>query len=602
MYGSPPPEHVDRPIPGLHRSGLDALLADVMSRAEKASGMENKLYRLLEAVVSIAGDLSLPETLHRITALAAELSDARYAALGVIGPDRRLVEFITVGLDPQTRARIGDLPSGKGILGLLISHPVPLRLPDLSQHPASFGFPPEHPPMGTFLGVPIRVRDEVFGNLYLTEKRDGGEFTEGDEHLVVALAAAAGIAVENARLFEETRRREQWLTASSEVTTRLLRGAQAEETTQLAVDKASQIAGADATFLMLLDGPERLTVRAAHGQGMAGLVGREFTLAEPLGAALLDGRPRQLTPAVAVLQAAGRSDGAGSSTRSPGADGSGGSVCFDGPGGSVCFDGPGVLVPLESAGQVLGILVAVRRPEDQPFLDADIRMVHTFAGQAALAVEFSRALADRQRLAVYEDRDRIARDLHDLIIQRLFAIGLGLQGVLPLVSRGEVVERLSSFVDDLDTTIHDVRKAIFSLQETDDRPSGLRGEILRTVGTASQALEFEPQLILSGPLDSAVPDALRPDLLAVLGEALTNVARHSSALLATVRVGVDVAARRVSVIVEDDGVGPPRGGAAGQGTANMAARASRLGGTFALRRRAGGGARLSWSVPLDPAP
>lgn len=573
--------HPDAPIPGLHRLRLDVLLRELVNRAEDIIGVEHKLHRLLDAVVAVAGEQSLPDTLRRITELAAELSDAEFAALGVIGPDQQqLVEFITVGMDPHTRTSIGDLPSGKGILGLIITHPEPLRLPDLRLHPASFGFPANHPPMGTFLGVPIRVRTEVFGNLYLTEKRGGGEFTEQDEDLMIALASAAGIAIENARLGEETRRRERWLAASAEVTSSLLRGADPVVTAQLVVDKAAEIVEADVAFLLLGDGADsELQVAAAHGQGTEGFVGLEYTLSQVMThPVLVEGRPMAFNSGTAALEPL-----IDTAPPSP-------------------FSGPGIVVPLSASGRFLGVLAVARQSDVTEFTAADVRMVHTFAGQAALTVEFSHASAGRQRLAIYEDRDRIARDLHDLIIQRLFAIGLGLQGVLPKVTQSDVVHKLSTYVDDLDQTIHDVRKAIFSLHEPEEAPSGLRGEIVRVISRSATALQFEPLLSMAGPLDSAVPDGLRPDLLAVIGEALTNVARHSQAHTAEVRVVVDLATRRLTATIVDDGIGPGPDDVPGHGTTNMAARAHGSGGSYALEPGTQGGARLTWSVPLDPPP
>ena len=573
------PQSQEYVVPGLHRLRLDTLLQELVNRAQDIIGIERKLHHLLDAVMSVAGELSLPDTLRRIAEVAAELADAQFTALGVIGADLKLDEFITVGIDPHDRALIGDLPSGKGILGLLITHPETLRLPDLRLHPASFGFPPHHPPMGTFLGVPIRVRNEVFGNLYLTEKRGGGEFTDQDEDLVVALAAAAGIAIENARLYEETRRRERWLAASAEITSQLLRGAGSVETVQLVVDKAGEIADADAAFLLLredAEAPKRLTVRSAQGDRADEYVGQQYTLAGELEDEVFGGgEPRQFTDGTSIFVPA--------STLAPAAR----------------FHGPGLLVPLSTAGQVIGVLVVVRHQNAAPFAEADTQMVHTFAGQAALVVEFGRGAALRQRLAIYEDRDRIARDLHDLIIQRLFATGLGLQALMPRVQSTEIGHKISGYVDDLDATIHDVRKTIFSLQEPDDRTSGLRGEILRTVTVASAALEYEPQLIMRGPLDSAVPAAIQPDLLAALGEALTNVVRHARAKLAEIQVTVDTGTRMLTLVVEDDGVGVGPDLVAGHGTVNMAARARRLGGTSSLEKRPQGGARLTWSVPLD---
>ncbi|GAA0222856.1 sensor histidine kinase [Cryptosporangium japonicum] len=564
----------------LPRLRLDTLLRELITRAEDLLDTQSRLHRLLDAVVSIASDLSLPDTLRRIVELTAELAGARYAALGVIGPERLLVEFITVGMDSETRTAIGDLPHGKGILGLLINEPKPIRLHDLSQHPESYGFPPNHPPMTSFLGVPIRVRGTVFGNLYLTEKRGGEDFSEEDEDVVVALAAAAAIAIENARLFEQTHRREQWLAASTDVTDRLLRGADVTETSALIVAKAAEIAQVDAAFLLLRDGgPDddpRLVVRAAFGEGAHHFVGASY------------GVPSVRTELLA---------GDGSPYRFEG-DGAHPFVPLDPDPVPDRFLGPGAIVPLSSGGQVLGVITVARHEGRPPLGEADVRMLHAFAGQAALALEFSRAATDRQRLAVFEDRDRIARDLHDLIIQRLFAVGLGLQGVSMMVGSPEVTDKLNAFVDDLDDTIRDVRKTIFSLQEPVDRPSGLRGEVLRIVSGSAETLGFEPRLRLDGPIDSAVPDEVRPDLLAVLGEALTNVARHARAASAEVELSVDTDAGRVTLVVTDDGVGPGADVTPGHGTVNMAARARRYGGDCTLEPHVQRGARLCWSVPL----
>ncbi|EXG82498.1 GAF domain-containing sensor histidine kinase [Cryptosporangium arvum] len=571
------------PVPSLSRLRLDTLLRELVVRAEDLLDTQSRLHRLLDAVVSMASDLSLPDTLRRIVELSAELAGARYAALGVIGPERLLVEFITVGLDTQTRVAIGDPPHGKGILGLLINEPKPIRLHDLGEHPESYGFPPNHPPMTSFLGVPIRVRGTVFGNLYLTEKRGGEDFSEEDEDVVIALAAAAAIAIENARLFEQTHRREQWLAASTEVTDRLLQGADFTETSGLIVAKAVEIGQADAGFLLLRGEGEpqddpRLTVRAAFGDGAHHFLGASYTVPSARTALFAgDGSPF-------------RFDGGGAHPFVP----------RDPAPVPDRFLGPGAIVPLAAGGRVFGVISVARVEGRATLSDADTRMLHAFAGQAALALEFSRAASDRQRLAVFEDRDRIARDLHDLIIQRLFAVGLGLQGVSTMAGRPEVTDKLNGFVDDLDDTIRDVRKTIFSLQEPVERPSGLRGEVLRVVSGSAETLGFEPRLHLVGPIDSAVPDAVRPDLLAVLGEALTNVARHARASSAEVELSVDVGSGRVTLVVTDDGVGPGADDTPGHGTVNMASRAHRYGGDCTFEPQAERGARLCWSVPLRP--
>jgi signal transduction histidine kinase len=563
---------------GLSRLRLDTLLQELISRAEDILDVEDRLHRLLDAVVSVATDLNLPETLRRITELAADLADAQYAALGVLGTEGGLAEFITVGIDPHTRARIGDLPSGKGILGLLIEEPTPIRLPDLSEHPTSSGFPPNHPPMTSFLGVPVRVRGAVFGNLYLTEKRGGGQFTERDEDVVIALAAAAGIAIENARLFEDTHRREQWLSAATEVTGLLLAGAETSATRELLVANAAQIAQADLALLLIRRDDDVFEVHAAHGTNHETFLGRDFVAVEPVSSAVLaNERPLRLGPGTRAFSAA-----------------------LDEAAPGVEFPGPVLLVPLVTGRGLLGVLAVVRE-QDRPFADADVRMITAFAGHTALAVEFLRASADRQRLAVLEDRDRIAQDLHDLVIQRLFAVGLGLQGVSSLVRSPQIAGKLAGFVDDLDTTIHAIRQTIFSLQEPVDSSSGLRGDMVRVLAEASQSLGFEPRLTLQGPIDSAVPASTTPELLAVLREALSNVARHAQARIARVTLAVDTDAWRVTLVVEDDGRGIGQVVSLGQGIHNMKSRAQRLGGTCTLVPGPDGGTRLTWTASLADA-
>ncbi len=556
--------------PALRSLRLDVLLRELVDRAEDVLDVEDRLRRLLDAVVSVASDLSLPDTLRRIVELAADLADAEYGALGVIGADGRLTQFVTAGIDEETRRRIGDLPRGHGILGFVIEQPDPIRIPDLSRHPASTGFPPNHPPMTSFLGVPLRVRGEVFGNLYLTEKRSGGEFTDRDEDVVVALAAAAGIAVENSRLFEEARRRGDWLAAATEVTGSLLTGADSVSTAGLVVTKAAEICAADGALLLLRDGDE-LVVRAVHGAVPDERPGRGYSLPAVLMSAsdaAADLPPGLLEPA----------DGRGSALQ----------------------DGrPVLMAPLVASGDVLGVLVVVRGRGGPDFTDADSGMIRSFAGQASLAVEFARAATDRQRLAVLEDRTRIAEDLHDVVIQRLFAVGMGLQALSARPESGQARERMSGFIDDLDDTIRAIRQTIFSLQEPADRSTGLRGEVLRVVADATPALGFEPRLTLQGPLDSTVPEKAVPEVLAVLREALSNVARHAHASQAHVRVVADPRHWTLTMVVEDDGVGPGPDDVAGQGTATMAARARRLGGTSALEPGRDGGARLTWRVSLD---
>ena len=366
----------------------------------------DRLRRLIGAVATLGSDLELGDLLERLTAAAVDLVDATYGALGVLDPSRTSLEaFVTVGLDADQVAAIGHLPKGRGILGLLITQPQPLRLPDLRAHPDSAGFPPNHPPMSSFLGVPVFVGGEVYGNLYLTDKKGAAEFTEVDADLVLSLAVAAGVAIENARL--------------------------------------------------------HATVR---------------------------------------------------------------------------------------------------------------------------------------ELDVLRDRERIARDLHDTVIQRLFATGLALQGAARLAERPEVVARIQRAVDELDVTVREVRSSIFELHTAEVASRGLRRQLLAIGDEMAEALGYAPSFRFEGPVDSAVTDEVIPHVLSVVREGLANIARHAGS--PTAEVLVRVATDHLVVLVEDRGHGPgaPRDG--GRGLANLGSRAEELGGEMRLEPRVEGGSRLVWRVPV----
>ncbi len=368
------------------------------------------LRQLLDAVITVGSDLDLETVLRHIVESAVSLVDARYGALGVLDESgKRLSQFITAGMDDETYRAIGVLPEGHGILGLLILDPVPIRLPDLHEHPDSFGFPPNHPPMKSFLGVPVRIRNQVFGNLYLTDKTSAEVFNDVDQELVVALATAAGVAIENARLHMRVR-----------------------------------------------------------------------------------------------------------------------------------------------------------------------------------------------DMALLEDRERIARDLHDTVIQRLFATGLRLQGAIRLADRPELAERITQAVDDLDLTVKQIRTAIFGLEASRRAAGGLRQRLLALTAEASGPLGLHPGLLFDGPVDT-VSEEVATELLAVLREALTNAARHAGANRVDVSVEV-VTGGEVLLRVADDGRGmPDELGSGGHGLPNMKARASRLGGTVQIVPGAASGTVIEWRVP-DAAP
>jgi len=368
-------------------------------------GGTDRLQRLIAAVATLGSENDLATLLTRLAEAAVELVDARYGALGVLDPGlTHLDQFITVGIDDEGTRAIGALPEGHGILGLLIVDPQPLRLPDLTAHPDSFGFPPNHPPMRSFLGVPVFVGGVVYGNLYLTDKRTADAFTEVDAELVLSLAVAAGVAIENSRLQSRVR-----------------------------------------------------------------------------------------------------------------------------------------------------------------------------------------------ELDVLRDRERIARDLHDTVIQRLFATGLALQGAARLAERPEVVQRIQQAVDELDVTVREVRSSIFELHTTEVAANGLRRQLLAVGDAMSGALGYPATFRFEGPVDSGVPDELVPHVVSVVREGLANIARHAAS--PTAEVLVRVTSGHIVVEIEDRGSGPGAARADGRGLANLSSRAEECGGEMVLEARSGGGTRLLWQVP-----
>ncbi|MEV6158072.1 GAF domain-containing protein [Nonomuraea sp. NPDC052129] len=531
---------------------LDELLAELQVRLNAVLATRDRVHALLDAVVSVGSDLDLETVLRRIVETATNLVDASYGALGVIGHESTLIEFIPVGLTEEEIAKIEHWPHGLGLLGLLIKDARPLRLARIADHPESYGFPPGHPPMGTFLGVPIRMREEVFGNLYLTEKRGGGEFDEEDEAVVIALATAAGVAVENARLYEQTRRREKWLRASSEITTSLLSGTDPRDVLVILTSKAKEMTDADLVELMVpADGGTRLVVEIAEGDRAGELLGTSCAVATTMAGEVYT-RGESLTEGDMRL-----------------------------------------LVPLGAPPSVRGVVAMSKRSGRLPFSEADGHMLGAFAGQAAIAVELAEVRRAAERLSLLEDRDRIARDLHDVVIQRLFAVAMTLMGAVRLIERPEATSRVQHAVDELDETIRQIRASIFALQGSGT--SGLRGQVAELVDGAAAHLGFRPGLRLEGQLDTLVSQSVAEQVTAVLREALSNLVRHAKATKADILL--EAAAGRLTLVVTDNGVGIEPDGRR-SGLANLEERATRLGGTFTVDSPEGGGTRLSWSVSL----
>ncbi|MGI8457653.1 MAG: GAF domain-containing protein [Propionibacteriaceae bacterium] len=533
---------------------------------------EVRLRSLLAANRAIVGELSLPAVLRQIAETARQVAGARYAALGVIGPDGLLEEFVHSGMDPQTVARIGHLPTGKGVLGTLIADPQPLRLGCIADDPRSSGFPAHHPPMRTFLGVPIRSRDTVFGNLYLTDRIDGQDFSEQDESLVLALAATAGVAVENARLYGDSRRQQEWLRASGEISRDLLAADEDDEDVLRRIATSVQrLADADVVAILLPtpDLPPDLQVVAASGQRSAELW-------------------RTRHPAEGSLAWRVMSSGRGVQVDVTRSDET---VLLD----AFVAVGPVMALPLTGESRSRGAIVLGRTRERHPFTDADLQMAETFAGQAALALELADARSDQERLGVLEDRDRIARDLHDHVIQRLFAIGLDVQSLAAAVEAPSLRTRMSRTVDDLDETIRQLRTSIFALRENRITAQSVRQLAENLVVELESVLGSRPDVRCAGPLDTLVDERVVGDVEAVLREALTNVAKHAGA--EKVSVQLSIRRGRLTVQVLDDGVGLARG-ALFSGLDNLRVRAEQYGGDLDVRNREEGGLRLAWTIPL----
>jgi signal transduction histidine kinase len=551
---------------------LDDLMGELQGRLTTIQVTPDRVQGLLDAVLAVGSDLDLQTVLYRIVQAASRLVEAKYGALGVIGDNDTLSQFLTIGIDDAAAADIGPLPSGHGLLGVLITDPRTLRLDDLSQHPSSFGFPAKHPPMRTFLGVPIRIRDEVFGNLYLTEKANGAVFDEEDANVVRALATAAGVAIENARLYDSVRRRERWLTASSEITTALLSGLETEDVLNLVVARARELGDADFAAIALPLG-EDLIIEIAEGSNADDMAGKRLQINDTLaGECFRSGR------SICVEDVRDDARAGAELARRSGF-------------------GPALYVPLRVGATTRAILIIANLVGGAVLASPEQELFGAFAGQAALGLELARQRSVNDRLSVFRDRDRIARDLHDLVIQRLFAIGMHLESSMRFMTNPEAGQLVQNAVEDLDKTIKEIRSTIYALTRNDrTQSSSLRARVVAATEEAGGALGFVPALRLEGLVDTKVPPEVGENVLAVLHEALSNAARHAHA--SHVAACVAVEEHKVIVVIEDDGKGIPPGVGRRSGLANLEARAATLGGGCSITNRVDGGTEVRWWAPL----
>jgi signal transduction histidine kinase len=515
--------------------------------------------KLLEAGLVLTSELSLPAVLQRIVELAAELTGARYGALGVLGPGGELIDFVTTGIGAQQRTAIGHLPVGQGILGVLISDVRPLRLADIAGDPRSVGFPPNHPPMRSFLGAPVMARGQVFGNLYMTEKRGAAEFDADDERTLVLLAVQAGVAIENARLYEEVQRRAERLEAVRELTDVMLAGAEPATALAMLAARARELVATDLAVVLTATADGDLLIRAADGF----LAGHELAV-DTLSRAVV------ATGEAAVATAPTDAGGAGP-------------------------DGPTVIVPLRAADRTFGVLAVLRSAGRPAFSEQEIALVETFAGQAAIALEYTRAQSELRRLAVLEDRERIAAELHDGAIQALFAVGMRLQGAASLAVDAEQRGRIETAVGEIDHTIRDLRNYIFGL-----RPGVLAEQHLeQALRQLVDDFQQRTGVTTVADIDQGVAAELAPragDVVQLTREALSNVSRHAGA--ATCRVSLHRSEAGALLEIDDDGTGfDPATVRPGQGLGNLAARAERLGGRLELHSVESEGTTVSVVLP-----
>jgi signal transduction histidine kinase len=524
--------------------------------------------------MAAASSSHLEATLHDIVSAAVEHVDARYGAMGVLTPDgRRLDRFVIVGMDSDDGERIGRLPSGRGILSLLVEQPIALRLDDLTAHPAATGFPPGHPQMRSFLGVPVRVRDAVFGNLYLTEKRTGERFTAADVEVAEALAAVAGLAIEKARLAERAEAGRRWGQGSTEMATALLSGADPDEVLRSASTLVSTLTDADMAGVLSpsVDDDSTLTIVSAVGSGAADVEGVRVPLeGTHVGAARRAGAAR-LIDDISTMPVHGRLDAASIElTRG---------------------FGPAMLVPLGTPPRS-HLLAVMRRKGREPFQPGDLELLAAFAAQTSVSLELAHSHQREARLQRQADRDRIARDLHDHVVQRIFATALSLDRLSRSLSADRPAEsaQLARSVDELDETMAEIRAAIFELHQ-DDELASVRRRLSEVVRQVTEGSDLRRDVRLRGGLDE-LPRDLVPDLLAVVRELVTNVVRHASARRVTVTVS---AGNKVRVVVTDDGVGL-RPVTVRSGLANLADRAERRGGRLTANGGPGG-TEVHWVVP-----
>ncbi len=519
---------------------------------------QGRLRALVRANRAVVLHLELPVVLRTIVESAVELVGARYGALGVIAEGGGLEQFIHVGMTEDDVTRIGHLPEGHGLLGALIDDPRPIRLDSIADDPRSSGFPDGHPPMTAFLGVPITVRDSVYGNLYLTDPVGGG-FTEDDEQLVKAVAANAGFAIDNARLFAEAAARQAWSASTAEMTASIL----GSESSRAREDLATRVAS-------LLDARAAFVLGGEDEGDVVRVLGSSDGTLHPAGLPLTD----RIRNAVEGVQPARVDELIGL------------------PLATDWEPGPALIIPFDGMNGEPQVLIALRESGAPGFSAFELERAVAFAGQAAIAMELAEARAARERVVLLEDRARIARDLHDHVIQQLFGTGLELKGVESVLGPGALARRIDGTVTSLDEAIAQIRTAIFSLSRQLEPGESLRHRVIDIVEEVGELLPAT--VSFSGPVDVVSDPELADDIAAFVREGLTNAVRHSGAGAAT--VDVVATADEITVAVADNGRGIGDTGRR-SGLKNLSERAERRAGALDIESTAEG-TRLRLRLPV----
>jgi signal transduction histidine kinase len=540
---------------------------------------QNRLRALVDAGVAITSELSLDALLQRLVEAAAELTGARYAALGVI--DRsgsELERFLTTGMDSETHAAIGDLPRGRGILGVLISEDTPLRLHDLGQDPRAVGFPPNHPPMSTFLGVPIHLRGIAYGNLYLTEKAEGEDFTEEDQELVGLLASQAAVAIENARLYEAATTWSKQLESLNEVGNALATETDLDRLLDLIARRSRELLDARLVTVLLPSGPDEMRFVAVAGEGGEQIVGETI--------------PRSTSKTGRVLER-GQSERVDSVLDDPDVD----------PHATRLLAArTGLWVPLLVRGRAIGVLAAHDKlGRDVRFTETDLRLAETFAARAALAVDLSgRIASDSLRRAVEAqelERRRLARELHDETGQALTSILLGLKGLEEGLDDAGSRAAAADLRELVVSTLQDVRRLAVELRPSALDDFGLVAALERLAASFGEqtgiTVDFETSLA-----DERLPAEVETALYRIVQESLTNVVKHARARHVSVLLARKSGA--IKAVVEDDGQGfdPAGDRHDGFGLVGMRERLALLGGRLEVESSSEAGTTIVAEVPL----